>query len=139
MKNKIFFSLILAGLVGLSSLNGQVTNEGVLTIEDGATFTVDGDFNNLVAGQVRLEGAGVLAVGGNYSNLGDIEGGGISGTNYMGTVLMNGASAQTFDNGNDTIYNLTIDNSSGVTGANTIVKNTLTLTNGIWDISATDV
>ena len=134
-KIKLLFGSVL--MVGLTlSSNAQLTNDGLLTIESGATLTVTGDFTNNASGVVVNDGS--IEVAGDFDNNGNFQYF-ENGTSHQGSILLNGSSAQTFHGGMDTTFNITIDNSSGVSGAAMFVEGNLALTDGIWDIGNTDV
>ncbi len=109
---------------------GTLTNAGTLTLTAGGvvnangTFTNSGTFTNTAAGQLNLRGA-TSTVNGTFNR----------GT---GTVAMNGGAAQNLSGSAITgpaigasLYNLTINNASGVTlGNNVRAANTITFTSG---------
>ncbi len=97
------------------------------------TVTVTGSIALNASGArtyILFTGAGSLYVGGNISggNITSVAGGDASAPT-SGTVIYNGAAAQTL--WNYSYYNLTVNNSSGVTlTGNITVNNTLTMTQG---------
>ncbi len=102
------------------TLAGNTTVNGNLTILSGATLTVVNGVNNYN-----------LTLGGDFTNNGTF-------TCGTGTVTFNGTAAQNLGGTTSTaFYKLTVNKSGSNVklGSNATVNNTLTLTNGILDIT----
>lgn len=117
-------ALILTGS-GTKTTSGTLQVVGDISIADGVTLDPQ---NNQVE------------IGGDWNNNNSIASAGF--TKGTGTVVFNGSGAQQINQsgGAESFYNITIDNSAGVTSNIDLnVSNTFTLTDGVFDIGANNV
>jgi predicted outer membrane repeat protein len=123
-------NLTLNNAAGVTGFSGLIV-QGLLRIQQG-TFTSSSTYNS-----VQIDGGATLAataastinIGGSWTNNGTFSA-------NTGTVVFNGASAQTI-NGTTTFNNLTINNANGVSfgaGTNVTAGATLTLTAGVFAV-----
>lgn len=105
-------NLTLTGSGTSATLAADLTIGGNLTVNTGTTLDVSTSNH-------------AVNVGGNWNATGAF-------TSRSGTVTLQGSSAQTVNNGSNSFYNLTLNNTAGATLAtnNPTVNNLLTLTSG---------
>jgi hypothetical protein len=123
------FLLLGAFLAGYSQMTN---NGGVITVENGATLVIEGDYTSSNAGSIEIDGA-VQLKGDFINNGGNIAAG------STGSITFNGGAAQeiTGSQSTDFVCAVTVNNSFGValtntaTGANQSITGTLTLTSGM--------
>jgi len=129
-----YFLVLVSSFLILSSVFAQpaVTLDNLaLTVSSGTTLTIQGDFQNQNGGTIT--NSGTVAVSGNWTN---------NATNNVfstnaGVLQFNGTGAQTVGGTYPTsFYDLTLNNSTNfILASNETVKDTLTLTSGITNLS----
>ena len=134
MKKIIFTLLFLfAFFAGYSQM---YNNGGAVTVETGATLVIEGNYTST--------GSASIQVNGNVQLKGDfINNGGTVASGSTGTLSLNGTAAQNIGGNTSTNFYcaLEINNANGVSlnGANEILSNALTLTNGKLTLNAYDL
>ncbi|NOX37229.1 MAG: hypothetical protein GXO78_06805 [Calditrichaeota bacterium] len=128
---------------GAISVSGTTTNSGTLTLGGSGTHSFAAFDNNA---NVDITGTGVVNFNGTLTLTsgtitpnsdthvkGNLVGNGGSFSSTAGTVILDGTAAQTISGTtNITFYNLTVNNSNGITlSQNPKVEGTLTLTSGV--------
>ncbi len=108
---------------GKSAFISSTTVEGNLAVASGGVLNIENESGDdlIIAGNGSLEVTGTLNIGQSATLIGE--------TNS--TITFNGTTSQSLPSGLSSVYNLTIDNSSGVTLPDTLTINgTLTVTSG---------
>jgi hypothetical protein len=129
MKKILFTFLFLAAFVAGNSQ--MANNGGVITVENGATLVIEGNYTSTNGGVFDIKGN--VQLKGSYIN----NGGSIT-TGSSGLLTFNGTSGQEITGSQSTTFHcaVAVNNSAGValtntqTGANQVADSTLTLTSG---------
>lgn len=111
-------------------------NGGAVTVESGATLVIEGNYTST--------GAATIQVNGNVQLKGDfINNGGSVASGSTGTLSLNGTVAQNIGGNTSTNFYCAVEvnNAAGVSlnGANEVLSNALTLTNGKLTLNAYDL
>ncbi len=129
--NSVSIKVLSDDTITLQSPNdafiSTTTVEGTLVVADGATLNIENKAGDdlVIASGGELEVTGVLSIGQSATLVGE--------TNS--TITFNGSSAQSVTSGITSVYNLTIDNSAGVTLPDNIAINgLLTITSGNYNV-----
>lgn len=134
---KQIIAFIIVYVLTFAFASGQIVtiDNLAVTATSGLTMTISGDFKNQNNG--TIDNAGIITVSGNWTNNASNN---VFSTN-SGTVRMIGTSVQTIGGTNSTFfYNLDLNNTNETTTRYTLsrdqtIKNTLTLTVGLVDLS----
>jgi hypothetical protein len=134
MKRILFTLLFLvAFLAGYSQMSN---NGGTITVENGATLVIEGSYTSTGAGVIEIDG-NVQLKGNFVNNGGNIHSG------STGTLTLNGTSAQQIGGTTPTDFYcaVVVNNAGGVSlsGADEVLYNALTLTNGKFTLNAYDL
>lgn len=133
---RILFTLLLvmAFMAGYSQLQN---NGGTITVQPGATVVIQGNYTSTNAGVIEIDGS--VQLKGNFIN----NGGNIH-ANSTGTLTFNGTAAQDISGTVPTDFycGVVVDNAGNgvsLTGADAVLYNALTLTNGKMTLNAYDL
>jgi hypothetical protein len=132
---RILFTLLLIVAV-LASFSQMTNNGGTITVENGATLVIEGSYTSSNGGAIEIDGN--VQLKGNLVN----NGGNIS-SGSTGTLTLNGTSAQQIGGTSSTNFycGVVVNNAAGVslTGADEVLYDALTLTNGKLTLNAYDL
>jgi len=135
MKRILSTLLFLAAIVaGYSQMQN---NGGTITIENGATLVIQGNYTSTNAGSIEIDGS-VQLKGDFVNNGGNIHSG------STGTLTFNGTAAQAISGSVPTDFYcaVVVDNDGtgvSLTGADAVLYNALTLTDGKFTLNAYDL
>ncbi|MBP6871728.1 MAG: hypothetical protein KBC43_06950 [Bacteroidales bacterium] len=127
---RIFFTFLI--LVAFLAGYSQMTNNGgTITVENGATLVIEGDYTSTNSGSIVIDGA--VQLKGDFVN-----NGGSIGAASVGSLTFNGTGPQeiTGDTPTNFYCAVTVNNTNGValtntqTGASQTMSNTFTLSGG---------
>jgi hypothetical protein len=127
------FLFLFAFFAGYSQM---YNNGGSVTVENGATLVIEGNYTS--------SGSAAIQINGNVQLKGDfINNGGTIASGSTGTLSLNGTAAQNIGGTTSTNFYcaLEVNNGNGVSlnGANEVLSNALTLTNGKLTLNAYDL
>ncbi len=127
----LFLAAIVAGYSQMQN------NGGTITIENGATLVIQGNYTSTNAGSIEIDGS-VQLKGDFVNNGGNIHSG------STGTLTFNGTAAQAISGSVPTDFYcaVVVDNDGtgvSLTGADAVLYNALTLTDGKFTLNAYDL
>jgi hypothetical protein len=132
---KAIFTLFLA-ICFTAGYSQLYNNGGTITVEQGATLVVEGDYTSTNNGTVEIDGD-VELKGDLINTSGSIH------QNSLGKLIFNGGSAQVISGTNSTTFYcaVEVDNSLGVsiTGADQVLDSVLILTSGSVTLNGNDL
>jgi hypothetical protein len=133
---KKIISTLLFLVAFFAGYSQMYNNGGAVTVESGATLVIEGNYTST--------GSATIQVNGNVQLKGDfINNGGTVASGSTGTLSLNGTVTQNIGGNTSTNFYcaLEVNNSQGVTlnGANEVLSNALTMTNGKLTLNAYDL